>query len=303
MTPRERVLLAMDHQPTDQVARGEIFIDDELVKIFLKCDRVNFKKRREFISRLGLDAVCLQAGFKRKPRENRLPAPADVHWPDMDRWQADTDLFVFVLLDGPMGWGIRLLGFERFMIQISRGGAEIIDFVHAVEQLNIELADTACRKGGKGIIIADDIAYQNGLLVSPSQLRAFFFPSYGRQIKSMSAMQMPVFFHSDGNIRQVLDDIVTAGFTGLQGLESAAGMDMASVRRRYGKRLCLWGNLDPACLAVPRDTRNVEDQVRRIISVAPRGDGLIFGTSSGLYQGMIPENLKRVYGPKLLNRV
>lgn len=114
----------------------------------------------------------------------------------------------------------------------------------------------------------------------------------------ISALKTPILFHSDGNLSEVLTDIVNAGFDGLEGIESAADTDIGSIKRQYGKPLCLWGNLAPSYLVMPHSKKELLEQVNSIKLSAAYGGGFIFGTSSGLFQGERPENLRAIYGVK-----
>ncbi len=92
-----------------------------------------------------------------------------------------------------------------------------------------------------------------------------------------------------------MDDLVEVGFQGLQCLEPEAGMDLARLKAAYGERICLWGNLDPGDLFLERDSEELQRRVQDMIEVAAPGGGFIFGTSSGLVDGMRPENIEAVY--------
>lgn len=292
MNSKKRVESAIKHEATDRTPRGEILIDDEVVKSVLGYPEVVFDHRWEFVRRLQLDIICLSPEFT-AAAGNSLPPVNGVKWADLKEWAQKTDRFIFIMVDGAFGWGTRLLGFEKFFGLLARESGDLTDFFHRVEEFNIMLAEQALAGGAMGVLIADDIAYSRGLMVHPAFLKKHYFPSLARQV---AAMKAPVFFHSDGNMNQVLDDVVTAGFSGLQCIESAAGMDIGSIKQRYGRRLCLWGNLDPDELLQPRSRHQLKDKVDSIVSAASGDGGLIFGTSSGLFKGIRPENLLMVYG-------
>ncbi len=293
MDSRERVSLAIEHREADRIPTGEIAIADEVVQVFLDVDQVAFSERMEFTSRLGIDAVCESPEWGIPP--SRLPKAREARWKDLGSWATRTDRFVFVLIDGAFGWGMRLMGFERFLSAIAKRSQEIIDLIDGVERLNISLARPAADLGANGVLIADDIAYGRGTIVGPDLLRERFFPSLARQIRGIAGTKMPVFFHSDGNLNPVLDDIVELGFQGLHCLESGAGMELPHLKTRYGERICLWGNLDPRDLFPDRGGKLLERKVRDIIRVAAPGGGFIFGTSSGLVAGMRPEHVETVH--------
>ncbi|HHW44899.1 MAG TPA: hypothetical protein GXX25_14055 [Desulfotomaculum sp.] len=296
MHGKERVALAIAHRVPDRVPRGELYIDDAVVRRLLGCPAVGFEERREFARRLELDIICLSPVYPLEAAGGGMPPAAAVAWPDLDRWVRQTDLFVFVLLEGAFGWGCRLWGYERFFCAVARESTELADLICMVEKYNLELVERAAGMGAMGVLIADDMAYRRGPVAHPAVLRRHFFPSLVRQVSRAAALGVPVFFHSDGNLNDLLEDIVQTGFHGLQCLEPAAGMDIGRIKRLYGDRLCLWGNLDPEELILPRSPRELQQKVHSLLAAAAPGGGFIFGTCSGLIDGMRVENILAAYG-------
>ena len=293
MESRQRVCLAIEHCEVDRIPTGEIIIADGIIRAYLRVKSVAFPERVAFVKRLGIDAVCEFPRWEKPPA--RLPNSKDSRWTDLAAWAMHTDRFVCALLDGVFGWGSRLMGFEKFMTASLKRSEDLIDLMHRVERLNISLATRAAASGANGILIADDIAHRQGTTISPKTLRQLFFPSLARQLDGIAHLGIPVFFHSDGNLSAIMDDLAALGFQGLQCLESGAGMDLAQLKSTYGKKICLWGNLDPQDLFLEVKPEELERKVRQIIDVAAPGGGFIFGSSSGLVEGMRPENIEVVY--------
>lgn len=73
-------------------------------------------------------------------------------------------------------------------------------------------------------------------------------------------------------------------------------MNLPEIKKSYGDRLCLWGNLDPACLTLPLEAGEIETRVKMVLESGGTDGGFIFGTSSGLFQGMIQRNIEWAYG-------
>jgi hypothetical protein len=93
-----------------------------------------------------------------------------------------------------------------------------------------------------GIWIYDDMAYNHGPMLSPRQFEQALLPAYRHMIRAYkNAGAKYVFFHSDGDLRLLLDMLVDAGIDGLNPLERRAHMDIADLRRRY-PRLILVGS-------------------------------------------------------------
>jgi uroporphyrinogen decarboxylase len=249
----------------------------------------------EFAKRLDLDLICLETRYDKLTLNLHLPDPALADWIDIEEWTKKTDLFVFALLDGGFSHGIKRWGFERFLLMLTRTAPEIAPFLEKVEGFNAALARRAADRGASGIVIADDIAFNRGPLVQPEILRRFLFPSLARQTEMFRHAGLHVLFHSDGNLHSLMEDIVLTGVDGLHCIEETAGMDLAVVKRQYGSRLCLWGNLNPALLVGSQNPEDVTAKVRRILKAGSPGGGFIFGTSSGLFKAMNPELLELAY--------
>lgn len=282
-------------QAADRIPVGELCIDDAVVAAFTGTSRVGFVQRRQVADRLGLDLICLAADYGSRNGSGALPAADAVGLNAVQAWAEQTDRFIFVLLDGGFQWGLKTLGFQPFLTMVMRQSTDVADLLQHVETLNRRLIERAAGLGADGIVIADDIAYQHGLLLPPDRIKERFLPSLARQTEACHAAGLAAFFHSDGNLNAVLEDIAGSGFDGLQCIEAAAGMDLASIRADYGHKLCFWGNLDPACLAEDLSAEAIDARVEAVLASGAREGGLIFGTSSGLFEGMRPGNIERAY--------
>lgn len=289
---RSLVASTIKRQTTDRIPLGELCIDDALVAAFTGTSQVGFEQRRQVADRLGLDLICLAAEYGPRNTKGTLPAADTVCWSAIEAWAGQTDIFIFVLIDGGFAWGVKTWGFQQLITLVMRQSAEVADLLQQVQVLNTRLIERAAGLGAHGVVIADDMAYERGLFLPPDRIRELFLPCLARQAESCHRAGLPVFFHSDGNLGAILKDIAESGIDGLQGIESAAGMDLAAVKADYGHQLCLWGNLDPACLVEELSAEAIDARVGAVIASGARGGGLIFGTSSGLFKGMRPQNIE-----------
>ncbi len=89
----------------------------------------------------------------------------------------------------------------------------------------------------------DDLAYTEGLMVSPKVLRKYFFPWIEELAAMAHAAGMPFIMHTDGNVQAVLDDLIALGLNALHPIEPKA-MDLYELKRRYGQKLAFFGNID-----------------------------------------------------------
>jgi len=89
---------------------------------------------------------------------------------------------------------------------------------------------------------------------------------------------------------EVMEDLIACGIDALQPIEPAA-MDIREVKRRYGDRLALIGNVEVDLLA-----RGTEDQVRaevrRLLREVAPGGGYCLGSSNTIAYYVNPRNYR-----------
>ena len=292
LSSRRFVQQIIEYGTKERIPKGELCINDDVVCLVTGCDKPGFDERLAFVCSLGLDIItlgpCYPFGL------DRLPSMADYEWPDLKRWVRETSLFTFAVLDGAFEWGMRILGAEKFFVMLRTSPLSTQELVSATEKLNLAAVERLGAEGINGFILADDIAYQNGLFASPQLLQKFFIPSLARQANDIRIQGLPVFYHSDGNYKQVLNDIVNVGFTGLQCLEKSAGMDIKELQQQLGRKVCLWGHLEVADLTQASNPSYHASLISSIKELSSSGT-LILGTTSGLFQGMDIDVLRTIY--------
>ncbi|MCF8012081.1 MAG: hypothetical protein K9L17_12775 [Clostridiales bacterium] len=283
LTSRERVRRAIYRKDVDRVPTGEILIDDAVISEYLGCGEVQFKEKHKFINELGQDIICL--GPEYSNTGNNLPSVNDFIFPGLKNWVFQTNVFTFAVLDGVFGWGNKLWGFYDFITLPFKSPLAFESFVAQVENLNIELEKHLLDNGIDGIILADDIAYNGGLIISPELLKRYIFPSLTRQVKKVNFGDVPAFFHSDGNINTIMSDIIGAGFSGIHCIDRNSNMCVFDLQSKYGKKLCFWGNLDVKDVDYVSDT-NYMQELKNSVDAAFSREGFILGTSSGIFNGL-----------------
>ncbi len=287
---RERVKAVISNQIPDRIPRGELCIGDDLIKDYLDCSEVGFEERAAFVEKLRQDLVCLPPDY---PVGKEVAKAADVVLPDVERWAVERPFFTFALLDGVCGWGVRTLGYTEFLTLPRSSPLSFQELCNQVAELNRELIKRLIDQGVDGILLADDIAYQRGLLFDPELMRKYLFPSLGIQVE-VAKGKVPVFFHSDGNYAEIIPDLIQCGFQGLQCFERSAGMDVNKLQELYRGKLCFWGTLEVDDLQKAHDPDYLDELTSQIKKTA-EGGGFILGTTCGLFKGIDLDGLAAIY--------
>ena len=130
------------------------------------------------------------------------------------------------------------------------------------------------------VLNPDDIAFNTGLLVSPKYLRKYVFPWYKKMGKICREREIGFIFHSDGDCTEVMDDLIDCGFHAFNPIQPNA-MNIVEVKKRWGKKLCIIGNINldsTLTLGTPDDVR--AEVYERIRTIAPGGGYMVSSSNS-----------------------
>ncbi|HGJ67224.1 TPA: hypothetical protein ENS27_17830 [bacterium] len=116
-----------------------------------------------------------------------------------------------------------------------------------------------------------DIAMKDKLLHSPEWLRREFFPRLKRLNDAYHEHDIKCLFHSDGNIMEVMPDLIETGIDGVNPIETVAGMDVGEVYRLYGDKIFLTGGIDMSQLLSNGTPDQVREVCQKAIKDAPTG--------------------------------
>jgi uroporphyrinogen decarboxylase len=183
---------------------------------------------------------------------------------------------------GPFTAAYMAMGFARFFTCLYDDPR----FVHRVLEARtawcIALYQKAIDLGAEVVVLGDDVAHQSGPMIAPAMWRQEIL-AYHRRI--VEALNVPVIWHSDGDIEPLLPMAIEAGFIGVHGLEPAAGVDLSRVKRTFGRDLVLIGNVDVGVLCRP-DRAAVRHEIDRCVVQGAPGGGFMVATCNSIFDGM-----------------
>ena len=132
----------------------------------------------------------------------------------------------------------------------------------------------------------DDVAFNAGPMFSPAFYRRHILP---KEKAVAAGFTRPLITHSDGNMTPLLDDWLELGQQAIHPIQPDV-MDINLVKRQYGQRVALVGNIFMSDL-VYRTPGDIEQQVRDRIESIGAGGGYIISSSNSLTDDMRPENV------------
>ena len=105
-----------------------------------------------------------------------------------------------------------------------------------------------------------------------------FLPALRRMVAAYRAAGAQwVVYHSDGDLRPLLDMFVDAGIDAITPVEPKAGMDAADLRKRYENRLAMIGGMCNSHVLRRGSRSEIETSTRRILDAGSAG-GIVIGS-------------------------
>ena len=136
-----------------------------------------------------------------------------------------------------------------------------------------------------GLALCSDYCFNSGPFISPAHFDEFIYPYLTRQIAAQREMGYYVIKHTDGNIMPIIDRLVDANPHAIHSLDPQGDVDIAEVKRCYGDRVCLIGNVNCGLMDTGTDAQ-VVDSARYSLRHGMPGGGYVFSTSNCIYPGM-----------------
>jgi uroporphyrinogen decarboxylase len=323
MNSRKRVLAALRCEEPDRVPYCELGIDRALAQKLmgwgepqsqahnLEVNQYSVEEAKAIASFLKLDNlsyVMRAPVYAHKPagqdgrlfyREGMILTEADlaiVELPDPhdNSLYAEAEKFVDQK-DEYAAWFVTRLGIfptmlsmgiENFCIAMYENRSLVEAVLDRYYDWMLVVTERVCQMGFDVFVSTDDLAFKTGPFMSPAMFRDLVMPRHQRVAEKIS---IPWIIHSDGDVMPYLEDFLSLGIIGLHPNEKGA-MDIRAMKREYGDRICLLGNVDLNILGLGT-RQDVEQEVRDLIRDIGPGGGYIVTSGNSLAGYLRPENV------------
>ncbi len=326
MTSYERVMTSLRFEEPDRVPITEFVIDKKVYTAIMP----SAKEQYDFDVEMGFDVLQARAWYKTvseqggsftdewgivytrnaeavahpvRPAFSELSFLKTFKVPDPDdQVRLDTlpklvanhkkDRAIGFALRAMFLWSANMLGMENLLEYMYTEPDFVHDLFDTLVEAQTRLAVNAVRAGADIIIETDDYAFNNGPLMSPEMFDLFITPRLKRFADAVHVEGGYLLKHTDGNIMKIVDSFIGAGFDGLQSLDPIAGMDMGEMKKKYGTKISLWGNIDCGHLLADGTPQDVENAVIDCIRKGAAGGGFVLMSSNSIPHSAKPENYR-----------
>ncbi len=197
----------------------------------------------------------------------------------------------------PLERAFGLQGMDKFLMNL----AMVPEFAEAMLKKNLELCKQhmghfleAIGENIDLIKIGDDLGSQDRLMISPRMYRQMLKPLHAELIEFIKQRtNAKVFFHTDGDVFDLIEDFIEIGVDVLNPIQTSAGKmsDLAGLKQRYGSRLVFCGAIDTQHVLPYGSPEDVRQEVRRVINILGDGGGYMVASVHTIMNEVPPENI------------
>ncbi len=172
---------------------------------------------------------------------------------------------------------------EAFVVRLAEDPEGLHEEASRGVDESVARAELMHRAGGDVIWMGSDYAMNGGPFLSPAMFAEFVAPYLARVIQGYRELGLYVIKHSDGDINPLMDMIVDAGPHAIHSIDSIAGMDIRQLKKDFGDRVALMGNVPHGPLQMNR-FEEIETAARYCLEHGGvQQGGYIYSTSNAVF--------------------
>ena len=139
-----------------------------------------------------------------------------------------------------------------------------------------------------------DFGTQKGLMISQDTYKKLFKPFHAKVNNWIhDNTEWKTFMHNCGAIRELIPDIIDAGFDILNPVQiSASGMDPVELKKEFGKDIVFWGGgIDTQKTLALGSPGEVKKETEKLIDIFINDGGFVFNTVHNIQANVPIKNI------------
>lgn len=197
----------------------------------------------------------------------------------------------------PFERAFAMQGMDKFLLNM----AMYPDFSEALLRKNLsfckQLMGNFLAEIGENIDIikiGDDLGTQDRLMISPKMYRKLLKPIHAELIEHIKKFtKAKIFFHTDGDVFNLIDDFIEIGVDILNPIQTSAGKmaDLAELKARYENNLVFCGAVDTQHVLPSGTPEEVRQEMKRVINILGKDGGYMVASVHTIMHEVPPENI------------
>ena len=190
-------------------------------------------------------------------------------------------------------WDLR--GYEQWLMDLYINPTFVEKLLDRMLEYKLEIFRRFGEMGVDVLSLGGDISMHDRLLMAPEMWRRYFKPRNARLLEEGRKYGVKhFFFHSDGNLMEVMEDLVEIGFDIIDPIQPEC-MDPMEVKERFGDRMTLHGTISSQHTMPYGTEEDVRCEVRDRIQKLGGNGGLVIGPNNVVQFDVPLENLLALY--------
>jgi len=189
-----------------------------------------------------------------------------------------------------ISWYIR--GMENLFVDMVSHPEMSEALLERITDLRVFQAQTYARADVDILRLGDDVAAQQGMLMSPGMWRQWLKPRLARVIEAARSVKpdILIWYHSDGDCRAIIPELIELGVDILNPVQPEC-MDPAVIKLQYGSQLSFSGTIGTQTTMPQGTPAEIKATVKERIATVGKGGGLLLAPSHVLEPDVPWENV------------
>jgi hypothetical protein len=165
----------------------------------------------------------------------------------------------------------QLRGMENFLMDIAGESKVFYRLLDDLLDFNLRWIDKWTKLEYDGLHFADDWSGQTSLLIKPETWRRIFKPRYTQMFQRVRGRGMDVWYHTDGQIRDIFGDLIEIGAQVINCQVPVVGHDW--IARNVRGRVAIRTDIDRQRVMPLGSTTEVKEEVHRTFEACGSSQG------------------------------
>jgi uroporphyrinogen decarboxylase len=211
---------------------------------------------------------------------------------DVERWKRSYIVYAGASTLFRKGW--LLTGFNRFLEALYTDRAFIEELLERLMDYSINEIKQYIKAGVDVIQFGGDLGSEQSMLLSPKMWREIFKPRMKTIINATKKDGVYFFLHTDGNIQEIIPDLVEIGIDILNPIQPEC-MNPDEIKNRFGEKLTLHGTFSLQKLFPFGNTEDIEREVLNRVKRCGYNGGLVLAPANAFTTDIPVENILFFY--------
>jgi len=197
---------------------------------------------------------------------------------------------------GILELGCWLCGYDDFLERMAADQGFVQCFFDRILEIQLAVVEQYYSVLGPYIQLTtsgDDFGSQNGPFISPAMFDELVAPAFSARIERTKQVGRCLYWHHTcGSVFRLMESIIRCGVDILNPVQtSAAEMEPARLKTRFGSDLVFWGGVDVQGFLPRVGTDEVKEGIRELIRTLGKEGGYVMAPAHEMQDDIPPENI------------